>query len=922
MTRPFRTRRSTGSLAAAWAAGVLLGAPSAFANTIEITHLVDDASTANGTCTLREAIRAANNNAAVDACPAGSNAARDVIVVKAGVHSVSLTAGVGEDLGVTGDLDVRGPVYILGAGSKYSIVQGSAVGALDRLIHIQDLADDVVIEGVTLKGGAATTGTKRGGVLWNQELGPNDVELRDVSLEGGFAASGGDVFNEGVLTIREGRIVDGRTEVAAGLGNHGGGIASLGTSSILRIEDSEIRGNQAEEDGGGIWTSGGSFFLYRSHVTTNVAGGAGGGLFVASPAFDVQYDDFTNNRAATGGGVQIAEQGEIQRCAIVANQATIRGGGVYDGFGGFVRYSTIAQNLAPQGAGAYTDATQTLLDADTIAENQGGGVFNQRGAFLENVIVANNIGGNCTGTPPNFGAFNFERGISCGFAATPTGPNFPNTDPLLGPLADNGGPTLSMALQAGSPAIDVVTSEIRTNCQNMLDQRGYPRGRPRTHNAQNDDVYLCDAGAVERTSPFVVATLADAADANLADDLCLATSGSCTLRAAVQQANAIPGMNEIVLGSGVHTLTIPGKNDLLGTTGDLDVVPPAIIRGLGVGLTTVNGGGIDRVFEFGNPPPELQAAPTKSFLRDLTVTGGDPGVSANGGGIAARSALRAERVRLTANNAQRGSAMSSNVSGFSFGTDVHRIEIVDSTVDANPGGGAMFLGNGRIERSALVGNIATAGHGGAGEYLHVEVLDSTVSGNFSPATGAMFANSAIIDGSTIVGNDTSDGFDTGGVFLLQLSVLRNSILANNHAGPTLRNCAANPNGIASLGHNLTDGNGVDCMLNAATDRLLTNPLLGALANNGGPTQTLLPLAGSPAIDGGDPNSCFFADQRGHPRPLDGDGNGSFLCDIGAVEVPEPGLVLQLASGLLALTIVRGRGRRAGLVARDDRGPER
>jgi len=82
-----------------------------------------------------------------------------------------------------------------------------------------------------------------------------------------------------------------------------------------------------------------------------------------------------------------------------------------------------------------------------------------------------NTGGNCTGSPPAFGAFNLDSANSCGFVSTPAAPNLPNTQPLLAPLADNGGPTKTLALLPGSPAIDFVTSEIRTNCQNMFDQR-------------------------------------------------------------------------------------------------------------------------------------------------------------------------------------------------------------------------------------------------------------------------------------------------------------------------------------------------------------------------------------------------------------------------------------------------------------------
>ncbi len=83
------------------------------------------------------------------------------------------------------------------------------------------------------------------------------------------------------------------------------------------------------------------------------------------------------------------------------------------------------------------------------------------------------------------------------------------------------------------------------------------------------------------------------------------------------------------------------------------------------------------------------------------------------------------------------------------------------------------------------------------------------------------------------------------------------------------------------------------LLGHASDPLLTDPLLGVLASNGVPTRTQLLLAGSPAIDAGDAAGCFFSDQRGHPRPLDGDENGSAVCDVGAVEVPEPEVGLEV-----------------------------
>ena len=134
----------------------LLGlAGSAFGRTYTITDFGDD-NLDNGNCTLREAIRAANTNAAVDGCGAGSAAQADRINLLAGTYTLNLANGSGEDNALDGDLDILGDLIIEGASSRYTIIDGIAAQSTERVFEINNNAE-VVLRDVTITGGIFPT---------------------------------------------------------------------------------------------------------------------------------------------------------------------------------------------------------------------------------------------------------------------------------------------------------------------------------------------------------------------------------------------------------------------------------------------------------------------------------------------------------------------------------------------------------------------------------------------------------------------------------------------------------------------------------------------------------------------------------------------------------------------------------------------
>lgn len=522
------------------------------------------------------------------------------------------------------------------------------------------------------------------------------VHIQDLTVQNGYKANvpGGAIYNAANLTL----------EAVAIRGNEAFGGAGIYNPGSLIAHNLLVEDNHTNANGGGIIT------IYEMTLTNSL---------------------IQNNSAYAGGGLE------------TYNQTTLAN-------------VTLTHNTAERGGAISNNGTLTLnnltVTANTTADMGGGdpgaGGIENTGAgtvHLANSILAGNTGQegtDCLGTFTSDG-YNLVQDLTGCTFNTSTGDQT-GVDPLLGVLQDNGGLVWTYTLQPDSPAREAANPAVPgvyPACEGT-DARGILRpGGDR-----------CDMGAYEEGAyTFTVNSLADEAD-YFQDGVCDSSASpglQCTLRAAIQETNATPEMDAILLASGTYTLTLYGTGEQEAATGDLDIARDLILIGEGAETTRVVGSSAwdDRLLDVNFT--------SNSLVQGISFEGGKEQLGA-GVYLHVYATLTLREVWLQQNHAT-----------------LH-------------GGGVYSSGKLRVEEGVLQNNVADALGGGiyqdADDFIPAYFSGSLI-GNHANMGGGIHARTPLVlENCNFASNNTVSGGYGGGLYAFTTSItLQNCAFTDNHA---------------------------------------------------------------------------------------------------------------------------------------------
>ncbi len=715
----------------------------------------------------------------------------------------------------------------------------------------------------------------------------------------GYSNFGGGIVSTGTTTINSSTIADNTG------GSVGGGIYSSGG---LTLTNSTVSGNQligpaSSQQGAGLYAVGTTTTLTNSNVTDNSSLNQGGGM-TATGSLTLNQTNIDGNRAATGAGL------------VSLGPTTITGGSISNNTA-----QSPTGNLAANAGGMYAGGV-TTIDGTTISNNKavggtvansgnGGAIYYTNALTIKNATMTGNrvtaSSSTASGSISGYGGATFAATFSAGITpkltitdTTVNGGNVSGGNAVIGgafavyPNSVSGGTTgiidatrLTLSANVAAAAGGIYSGGKLTLTDSTLDQN------KATHaSAGNGGAVYAGSSPIVLDNTDVTGNSAATAGGGL-----FVLGGSTT---EIRNDSTLTGNTAVSGGAIVNASTLTVKDSHVdnndasyagaglyssgATTLTDSTVDGNSAAALGGGILTaggaltVNGGQINANDAFAGGGVLVGANSPASFDGTDFMDNTSTGASSGGGAILSAGNVTVKNATLSGNKAHGSSGYGGAIYSGSTDPNVNTsLNVASSTLTDNEAFGA----------AAIV-----AGSSGSGSTNKTSIINATITGNSSAsAVGAL----QLYQGSTITGSTITDNTaggaaaqNVGGIVAAAGIVgVSGSIVQGN----TGKQCYA---AVADGGHNLTGPSETSCGFSAAKNDVFANPLLDALADNGGQTRTRLPSPASPALDRIPANTatgindaitgaaialCGAAatDQRGTSRPQ------GARCDIGAVE---------------------------------------
>ncbi len=776
--------------------------------------------------------------------------------------------------------------------------EGAAVYAFNTLIT---MTNDVF---------TSNSATYGGGALYNW----GTMNVSGSTFTGNSASTnGGGIYNYGTITITNSTL-SGNTSAS------GGGFYNY--SSTVTVNNSTISGNTATGSGGGTYSSYGTTTVTNSTISGNTSGANGGAFYINGTDLTLTADTISGNSAVTGGGM-------FRDSSIVGE--TRLAGNIFDT--GASGANCVTFNTWDMGYNISDDAScnfdfysgsrsNAALNLSALGFNEGGSTKTHApGAGSAAIAVI------------PYGTTINNNGVTLACNASSVDQNNISHPRIANGSCSSGAAEAAEAVITCSSPANITTAPQLNAC--LIWSNAYPGADTFTLGANitlsGELTYILSGVTINGGGHFIsgnnaVRVLRVAATGTVTLDSIFVQNGSATEGGGISNSGVLTISNSTVSnntstnnGAGINnqgTLTI-SNSTLSGNSTTTTYFGGGAIYNMGpltISNTTISGNtsasrgaGIyndyDYVYSTGGSVTMTDSSISNNTATDwgggLYTRGGTTDLtstpftnntsSTNGGGI-----YGGYGATLIVNDGTFSGNSATNNGGAIYTENGHILTINDTSFSGNSstyGGAILAFGTTTVTNSTLNNNSATTSGGGIYNGGTATLSNTTLSTNSATYGGAIFSDgTTTVTQSTISGNTgTTYG---GGIFGYSGGTYLAGVLL--HKGSSGENCIVQLGSFYDNFYNLSDDTNCGFFQPGSANNISLQ--LGSLQNNGGPTRTILPNLGSPALDripngtaisnNGTSYVCnqnaqpLDTDQRGEPRPSILSGK----CDVGAVEV--------------------------------------